>query len=414
MQHTASESTAWPRGGRWWVVAGPFLGMMTFGASRYTYPYVLPAMAAELQLPNERMGNIASAYFVAYMLSSLLWGTLADRLGSRRVMLAGVTVIGAGLLAMGNTSSFVLGLLFNLLCGAGAPALSVGQVPLLSRWFPDTSRGMALGAAIMGNGFATFALGLWIPAVMAASGWRWAWWSTSALVFALLAACWFLLREAPPRPAAPRRTTSSQQRGDAITAGPPPTMWGVLGQRAAWTLIIIYSVWGAGYTIFMTFAVAYLRERAWDAATASGAFALWGVFTMFGAPTWGSLADRLAKKWVLALAIILQAIGYFAFLSGSPIAVFAGAAAVGFGQIGIPTVMSAAAGDYFPRRITGAAFGLLTFSFALGCIIGPSAGGLVSDASGTLASGLLLGLGGLAVAGLATLVLQKPPRQEHA
>ncbi len=408
MERVASQSVAGPLDRRWWVVAGAFLGMMSFSASRHMYPFVLPSMAAALQLPNERMGNISSAYFVAYMICSLLWGMLADRIGGRRVMLTGMAIIVTGLVAMGSTNGFLPALFFNLLCGAGASALSVPQVPLLSGWFPANQRGTAIGTAMMGNGFATFTFGLWIPLVIQANGWRWAWWASAILVLVLLIICFFLLRQPPARAVAPTK----RGKGASEPAGPPPTMASVLRQRAAWNLAGIYCIWGAGYTVFMTFAVAYLREQKWDPTVASGAFSLWGLFTLFGSPAWGWLSDRIAKKWVLALTILLQGIGYVVFLGSSqelPALAFIGAAAVGFGQIGVPAVMSAATGDYFPHRVAGMAFGLLTLSFAGGCIIGPSLGGMISDAAGTLRSGLIFGFCALTVSGLATLLLQKPP-----
>jgi MFS family permease len=179
--------------------------------------------------------------------------------------------------------------------------------------------------------------------------------------------------------------------------------------RAFWGLVAIYSLWGAGYTVFITFAVAYLREREWDPAAASGAFAAWGAAYMVAPMIWGSLGDRLGRKLVFALALIVQSVGCLAFITATPIGAFVGAAIVGFGLIGIPTGMSAAAGDYFPPPITGLAFGMLTVTFGLGCIIGPSVGGLLSDVSGTLQSGLLFGLGAVGASLLATALLERPP-----
>jgi MFS family permease len=413
---------------RWFVVAGAFMGMICFSASRHMYPYVLPEMAKGLDLPNERMGNISSAYFVAYMLCSLLWGILADRLGPRRVMLTGIALIGAGLIAMGSAPSFLFALLFNMICGAGASALSVPQVPLLSRWFPSGGRGLAIGMAMSGNGFATFTFGLWIPLVIQAAGWRWAWWASAILVAAMFVICFVLLREKSAGSGVFPASTASAQHRPTPSVGRPPTMWDVLRQRTAWNLIAIYSIWGAGYTVFMTFGVAYLRELNWDPASASRAFALWGIFTLFGSTAWGTLADRFLKKWVLAVALVLQAAGYITFLAVGAtgvlesiarpfgweamtigaIGAFVGAATVGFGQIGVPAILSAATGDYFSHRIAGMGFGLLTLTFAFGCIIGPSLGGYISDATGTLRTGLLFGLGALVVSLLATLMLEKP------
>jgi len=151
---------------RWLVAVGAFLGMVSFSISRHLYQYVLPPMATDLALPYERMGNIASAYFVAYAVASLAWGIVADAVGSRRAMLLGVGLIAAGLTGMGFASSFATAFVPYLLCGAGAAGLSVPQVPLLSSWFPANRRGLAMGIAITGSGFGSFALGLVVPTVL--------------------------------------------------------------------------------------------------------------------------------------------------------------------------------------------------------------------------------------------------------
>ena len=394
---------------RWLVAVGAFLGMVSFSISRHLYQYVLRPMATDLDLPYERMGNIASSYFVAYAAASLAWGIVADAVGSRRAMLLGVGLIAAGLTGMGFASSFATAFVPYLLCGAGAAGLSVPQVPLLSSWFPANRRGLAMGIAITGSGFGSFALGLVVPTVVAATNWRTAWSLAGGVALVFLVICWWLLAESP--------TARKQRSARRATAAQRPLAAGgmlrgsadVFRQATFWNLAAIYGLFGAGYAIFITFAVAYLQEQAWTAAAAGGAAAVWGAGYMVGPTLWGSLADRIAKKWVFAISLLVQCCGLLLFLTADPVGSIVGAAAMGFGLIAIPTGMSAAASDYFPVRITGLAFGLLTLTFGLVSVIAPTIGGMVSDATGTLRSAILLGTAMVAVALVAALLLGKPP-----
>jgi len=128
----------------WVIVIGAFLCYMGWGVSRYLYPYVLPTIEAELNLTHEPMGIIASTYFFAYTIMTFVWGIIADRIGPRKCMLMGLTIIFIGLSCMGFMSSPITGSLSYLLCGAGAAGIAVPVVPLISNWFGKQRRGGCL------------------------------------------------------------------------------------------------------------------------------------------------------------------------------------------------------------------------------------------------------------------------------
>ena len=116
LKRIIDKKSAVPYNYGWFVVAGVFFAFACFGASRNLLAYVLPTMERALDLPHERMGNIASAYWVAYAIMTLVWGIVADRIGARKPMLWGALLIGIGLCGMGFLPSFGFGLLFSDLC----------------------------------------------------------------------------------------------------------------------------------------------------------------------------------------------------------------------------------------------------------------------------------------------------------
>lgn len=403
----------------WVTVIGAFLAYTCWGISRHLFPYVLPTMEAELNLAHEPMGNIASVYFVAYTIMSFVWGTIADKIGPRRCMLIGQVSILVGLTGMGFMSSLTTGFLFYFLCGAGAAGQSVPIVRLLSDWFGGARRGTAIGIAMAGAGVLTAVLGVAVPIILASYSWRWGWWIGAAFVLIVAVVCWFLLVDTPGRRGlAPIGTNNKELSASSIghikesePIAPKVTIRHILKRGTVWNLGGIYFIHGITYSIFMTFAVAYLEEIGWGVKAAAGVLATWGALQIAGPIIWGIAADRLTKKYLLAITLALGVIGLFIFLGGSTVGGYVGAAIIGFGTVGIPTIMAASMADYYEPTTVGTTFGFITLIFGIGAIIGPTTGGALGDATGTLGTAILLSLGAVIVAFVLALVLKRPPKR---
>ena len=403
----------------WVIVVGGFLCSVSFGISRHLYPYVVPTMEANLNLPHEAMGNIASVYFIAYASTTFVWGILTDRIGPRKCILSGMVLIVIGLYGMGLTSSVVVGSLFYFLCGAGGAAQFVPLASLMSRWFGGTRRGTVLGIAMSGLGAITLLLGFVVPMILTSYSWQWSWWLAAAFVLVLAIICWFIIEDSPAKKSLDDIGTSKEEFSTPrqhITDDPHRTKLGtsvrqLLKRGTVWNLAGLYFTRGIAYVAFTTFAVTYLAETGWEADAAARVFAMWGALAMFGQPAWGIIADHLTKKYAFAIALALEAIGLFVFLGGNPTGAYIAAAIIGFADVGIPTIMAASMADYYEPRIIGTAFGFITLTFSIGAIIGPTLGGVLADRTGTLGTTILLSLGAIILSFILSLVLKKPTKK---
>ena len=403
----------------WIIVVGAFLCYMGWGTSRGLYPYLVPTIEADLNLTHEPMGIISSSYFVAYTIMTFVWGVLSDRIGPRKCMLAGLVIISIGLTSMGFMTSPSTGAFFYLICGAGAAAISVPIVPLISRWFSQKKRGIALGTALTGYGVTLGLLGLVVPLILSSYSWRWTWWITGASVLAAAIISWFLLVNTPeemglsPVGTAEKGHTAPGEQSPtnpALMTEPRVTFMDIIKRGTVWNMAGIYSANAVGYAIFLTFAVAYLEEVGWGAKAAAGALATWGAIAIPAPVIWGFFADHIAKKYLLIMALLLQIIGVLIFLNSGTVGGYLGAAIIGVGTIGVPLLMKTAMADYYEPTIIGTTFGLITLCFGAGCAIGPAIGGAIADETGTLRTALLVGLGATTMAFVLTFILRKPPR----
>lgn len=404
----------------WITVVGVFLCYLSWGVSRHLYPYVLPTMEAELNLLHQSMGNIASAYFVAYASMTFVWGILADRIGPRKCMLIGMVIILIGLTGMGFMSSVIVGSLSYFLCGAGAAGQSVPGLRLISDWFGRARRGIAIGITMAGGGAITVVLGFVVPVILASYSWQWSWWIGAAFVFIVAAICWFLLVNTPAekglgRIGASNKELSAQTRQhikeNPEQIEPRVPIRHVLKRGTVWNLAGIYFAYGIGYAVFMTFAVAFLEEIGWGVEAAAAVFAIWAALHIPSYILWGAVADRLTKKYIFAMVLALQAIGLFIFLGGNPVGCYVAAGIIGFGNSGVPVTMASSVADYYESTIVGTTFGLITLVFGIAAIIGPTLGGALADRTGTLSTAILLSLGATILSFVLALVLKKPPKR---
>lgn len=404
-----------------WVIAfGGFLGYISFGVSRYLYPYVLSPMETELNLTHETMGIIVSTYFFAYTIMTFVWGFIVDKIGPRKCMLIGLTFIFVGLSGMGFMSSPLVGSLAYALCGIGAGGISIPMVPLISRWFGQRRRGIAFGIATAGPFVAPAVLGIVVPMILASYSWRWSWWIGAVFVLAIAVTSWFLLVDSPTKKGlSPIGVNSEETSGkqpveknhEEIT--PRVTIRDILKRGTVWNLGGLFFTWGIGELTFVTFAVAYLEEIGWGVRAAAGVLATWGALSIPAPIVWGFAAGRINKKYLFVIVLALQAIGMFIFLGGSTVGSYVGAALIGFGITGVLIAMQDAMADYYEPAVIGTTFGLITLFFGIGAIIGPAVGGALGDRTGTLSTAILFGLGALILSFVLALILKKPPKHQR-
>ena len=113
-------------------------------------------------------------------------------------------------------------------------------------------------------------------------------------------------------------------------------------------------------------------------------WAIVGGLSIFSGPLFGSISDRLGRKTGMMLAYAMFAISYVLVAVDLPNAfLYASIAIFGLTVWSIPTIMSAAAGDYAGPAGAIKALGFITLFFGLGQITGPALAGFTADISGT-------------------------------
>jgi sugar phosphate permease len=140
------------------VLAAGTFAQTTYSAIWFGIAVMAPALRARDHLSLAETGLLISSSLVGSLVSLIPWGVATDRFGERVVLVSGLALCGAALIAAGSVQGFwpLAGLIaFAGMAGASVQSAS-GRAVL--HWFPSSQRGIALAirqTAIPISGFLT-------------------------------------------------------------------------------------------------------------------------------------------------------------------------------------------------------------------------------------------------------------------
>lgn len=357
-------------------------------ADRQVVPILFPGIRQELGLTDTELGIIGGlAFSFVYAIASFGFGYAADRTIRRNIVIVGLVVWSAATAASGLATSFTSLFAARFFTGIGEASLYPATMSLIAERFPITKRGHAMGifgaAAAVGAG-----LGIGLGGYLSeALGWRnvfFLYGGTGLVLVPLLASV----------PEARRDTT-------VAAAEPPGHVIGeLLRDRRLlmlWMAGLMMIAGGFGYASWVP--SLFVRDRGFDVAQAGllfGAAALIG--GMAGSLLGGIYADRFRSRrlagelnvsMIVAL-IAMPLVGLVLASESLPVLAVAGV----LGPVAIyaffPPLQTVLI-EIVPQHRLGLAYAInILFLAGIGQAIGPFVVGRLSDATGSLTTGLMI------------------------
>lgn len=261
------------------------------------------------------LGMLMTAFFIPYGIASLFLSFTGDRFGPRRMLVAASLIWGALMLIMGSVSSYLAMLLSRICLGIFEGPQFSWILKIVSRWFPRGEHGRANTIWLAGSPLGS-AIGFpLIIALVAAFGWRAAFYLLAALSILVMTPLLLLLvKDWPPG----QHTAGAEPQKSPRAA----ELWRDCGVFLRDTNFWLLTVCDCGELIYLwglnSWLPTYLQKvRNFDLQHLGIYSSLPFILLLVGVVLSGFLSDKFGKKAILI----------FIGLAGAAVLLYAGTVA---------------------------------------------------------------------------------------
>ena len=375
---------------RWRVMFAITAGYGLIYTCRLAIGMVKPSMIdAGIFTPAE-FGLIGSALFYTYALGKLTNGFLADHANMRVFLTFGFVMTAVCNVGMGFADTLLLATVLwginGWFQGFGAP----GGVVAMTAWFSNKERGRAYGlwstAHSIGEGLTFFVIG----AVVAYFGWRWGYFVPAIIGFFAAAMMWLMVRDRPRTLGLP---TIAEWKNDHLAESEGskskstlqlqfsilsiPTIW-ILALASLANYVTRYAInsWGP----------LYLQEaRGFDEIMSGTMLMVSTLAGIAGSILYGVISDTLfnaRRPPANLLFSVIEIIGLVIIFFGPTNipTLIVGMVLFGLGLTGLVASLGGLfAVDICPKRVAGAAMGVIGVFSYIGAAIQENISGVLID-----------------------------------
>lgn len=361
----------------WLIIAcGCAIALLTFGPRSAMGFFQLP-MLAEKGWDRTTFGLAMAIQNLAWGFGTPVFGALADKYGTWRVLALSGFMYAAGLVLMANAdSATMLHIGGGLLVGLGVGAGSFGIVlAAFARNVAPERRSFAFGLGTAAGSAGMFLFAPLGQGLISAYGWYDALVVMSAMMLVI------------PVLAIPLRGNSSSgsQPQAAYRQTAAEALREALGHRSYLLLVSGFFVCGFQIAFITAHFPAYISDIGIEARYAVIALALIGFFNIIGALAAGAIGQRYSKPYFLAFIYLARSVLVTAFLllpqTPGTVIVFA----IVMGLLWLSTVppTNALVAVMFGTAHLGMLGGVVFFSHQIGSFLGVWLGGYLYDRFGT-------------------------------
>ena len=183
----------------WTIAAGAFVANVAVFGALNSFGVFFDAMAAEFDAGSGAVALMFAVTMFVYFSLGAVTGPIADRIGPRRLLVAGGALVATGLLLTSIANSIWMGYAaYGAGVGAGAACVQVPMLATVGGWF-DRQRTAALGLASSGIAAGTMIASPLSAHLIDAIGFRQTFAIYGVAVFAVLVAVATVVERPPER-----------------------------------------------------------------------------------------------------------------------------------------------------------------------------------------------------------------------
>ncbi len=305
-------------------------------------------------------------------------------------MTLGFLLIACGVLLYGFARDVSGLLLARVVYAAGIAAVSTMMITLMADYVANASRGKATGLLGVMNGLGAMTAALFLlklPAMFKAGGMdaesaAYATYGTMAGVITVVGVIMFAALRKGLATQQSERVPLFQQFREGITEARRPVI--SLAYAASFVARGNLAVVGTFFTLWATlYGTQELGMTAAEAvAKGGGVVAISYAASLFSAPVFGIMADRINRISALAVTLAISAVGYGSTLfldDPFSLPTIISLILIGMAEVGCIITSGVLIAERAPDRIRGSVVGMFTLTGAVGILIASIVGGYLFD-----------------------------------
>jgi MFS family permease len=369
-----------------WVVVIVLAVTLTIASgARFLFGVVLKPLSEEFGWNRAQLTGAVMLGMVILSICQPLVGILVDRIGPKKVLVAGLALLGIALVPLSFATSLwqiylLYGVLTSFALAAASPVLSTA---LVGRWFQE-KRGLAMSIATSGSAFGQLLIVPIAAWIMLASSWQMTYRILAIAIIAVaLPLSAIFLRDGPQ--------AASDEASANLAPDEGSTLREAVAHPAFWLLGFGFFVCGWTMAFPNTHFLAYADDMGMSVLHAANTVSVTAVFSVMGSVLLGIAADRYQRTSVLALTYALRGLAFLLLLllpAGNLMYVYG--LVLGISWTATTPLTAAIAADRYGPKHLGLIFGSLFTFMNLGFGVGSLLDGIIYEASGGYQAALIV------------------------
>jgi EmrB/QacA subfamily drug resistance transporter len=139
---------------RWWVLGTMIVCLLMVIMGNTILNVALPTLQRELDATQGELQWAIDSYILVFAGLLFSWGVIGDRIGRRKVLLAGLTIFAVGSVLAAFSGSALDLIAWRALMGVGGAAVQPATLAVITNVFPAGERGRAIGLWAGASGLA--------------------------------------------------------------------------------------------------------------------------------------------------------------------------------------------------------------------------------------------------------------------
>ncbi len=362
------------------LVAACFVVNATMGV-RQTFGLFSGDFEIDCGITNTEFGLAIALHALIWGIVTPIFGRFADKHGGSKMVIFTLIIYGVGVLALGNNFNtgtwfqINLGLLVGIGLGGAAGTI---LAPVVTKHFPNQSRGKAAGYVTAFGGLGMFIFPVLTKYLMVEVGWQSTFTVFAIILFIMCIPGLFLKK--PEDDKENLNLEIDNKTNDSVTK----VLKESFSHKGFRLLVLGFFVCGFQITLVATHVPRYVQDRGLDDWTGFAILSLIGLFNIIGVLIMGYLSDKYSKKILLSGLYFFRAISIMLFIFLPPSNISAIAFGITFGLLWLATVpaTNGIVAQVFGAKNLSMLFGIVFLNHQIGSFLGAYLGGVFYDMFG--------------------------------